>query len=92
MDKITFIRKQKEEVSDLQHVQSLFDHLISEDIGLDSEKAFWVIHHLQESIPVFPDRFEICNNCEQLFDSYEQGYYSEKRGIHLCYMCDDGED
>jgi len=59
---------------------------------LTQKQAFSVIWYLQEHFPLLPDEIERCDACGQLYDSYAEGNYSEKRQKHFCHMCDDGKD
>jgi len=53
-------------------------------LDLTSDKAFTIIWYLQEHFSIIPDNIEKCSECNDLYDSYSQGYYSEKEGTHHC--------
>ena len=40
---------------------------------------------------IIPDKFEICSECEIIYDTECGGYFNEKTGKHYCYWCDTGE-
>lgn len=54
---------------------------------MNPKQAFTVIWFLQEVSRVVDDRFELCANCNEVFDSYREGHYDEKRGKHYCGGC-----
>ena len=56
----------------------------NDKIKLDKEKAFFIIWYLQEHYHIIPDNIEKCDECDDLFDTYSQGGYCEKYGIHYC--------
>ena len=75
--------------SDIEKVREFYNFLI-EDKGnfkLSNTEAFAIIYYLQENLPVFPDSIEMCNSCEELFESPDNGIYLEDKGIHLCNIC-----
>lgn len=41
--------------------------------NLSKEQAWHVIYCMQEYFGIFDDRFECCQNCDSIFDSYEEG-------------------
>jgi len=41
---------------------------------LDAGTAFSIIYYLQEHLGVFPDTYEKCHECEELYDSDDGGY------------------
>ncbi len=41
---------------------------------LSRKEAFGIIWFLQEHLGILPDNFEMCEVCEQLFDSHSEGY------------------
>ena len=59
---------------------------------LSPETAFTIIWYLQEHLSIFPDQIEKCSICGELYDSYIEGYHSEKRDLFMCSSCDDGID
>jgi len=60
--------------------------------NLTPNKAFTIIWYLQEILKIIPDRFEKCDVCKELYNSYSSGHYSEKKGKHYCDSCDTFED
>lgn len=43
--------------------------------NLTDLQAFSVIYYLQEELGVLPDKYERCEKCGRIFDSYEEGAY-----------------
>lgn len=89
--------------SDLEKVQEFYKFLQGEvpngivvnettTLNLTPETAFTIIWYLQEHLSVFPDNIEKCSICGELYDSYSEGYHSEKRDLFMCSSCDDGID
>ncbi len=82
----------KKNWDDIQWVQEFYEFLQGENpdsikvnnINLTSDNAFTIIWYLQEHFPLIPDRIEKCTECNELYDSFRQGYYSEKEGTHHC--------
>jgi hypothetical protein len=56
---------------------------------LTAKQAFTVIWFLQEACHLLPDSYEMCFNCESIFDSYSEGSYNEKSGRNYCDSCSD---
>ncbi len=81
----------------LDQAQELFEFLKGEKIPegftlpsppkLCSNQAFSVIYVLQEHFHVIPDNFELCCNCDMLFDSNEEGTHHEDSGNDYCGGC-----
>ncbi len=89
----------KREDTDLEWVTEFYEFLqgnIPEKITLgrghnpklSKKKAFAIIWYLQEHFPVFTDRIEKCSVCDDLYDGWSGGHYSEKQGKHYCGSCD----
>lgn len=60
-------------------------------VSLSSKDAFSIIWYLQEHLSVLPDNIEKCDNCDEIYDSYSSGYYSEKGndiGHFFCNACE----
>lgn len=55
---------------------------------MNPAQAFTVIWFLQEVCHLLSDRFEMCSNCEEMYDSYGEGHYYERRRQHYCGSCD----
>lgn len=85
------------EDSDLEWVNEFYEFLqgsLPETISMESdipklnkETAFNIIWYLQEHFPLIPDRIDKCSECDELYDSWAEGYYSEKRGKDYCEGC-----
>lgn len=54
---------------------------------LTPEQAFSVLWVLQEVTRVIEDKWECCDECGDLFDSYGEGHYDEEKGKHFCDDC-----
>lgn len=54
---------------------------------MSGKKAFAIIWYLQEHLPVFPDHFERCYNCGEIYDTYYDGSCVEEVGKTLCGSC-----
>lgn len=50
---------------------------------LSQRKAFSVIWFLQEQTGIIPDIYERCDKCGSIYDSEQEGRFTEKRG-HRC--------
>lgn len=69
-------------VSPLDQANKLFEYLKGElPEGIDcftpklsSKEAFSVVWFIQEIIDCLPDHIEICQHCEELFDTNKEGY------------------
>ncbi len=79
------------ELSDVEWMQEFFDYL-QEKEKLNKTKAFRIIYYLQEHLPILPDQIEKCDRCGILYDSYSEGYHSEKKGQFYCGDCTTFED
>ena len=55
---------------------------------MNPKQAFTVIWFLQEVCHLIDDRFEMCDSCESMYDSYYGGRYDEKTGHTYCDSCD----
>ena len=54
---------------------------------MNAKQAFAVVWFLQEVCHLLPDEYEMCDNCQEIFDSYQGGEYEEKTGKHTCEEC-----
>ena len=54
---------------------------------LSRSKAFSVIWFLQEVTGVLPDQYEMCDECNEIYDSWEEGVYTDPE----CYELADGK-
>ena len=50
-------------------------------------QAMSVIWVLQEVCHLLPDRYEMCSNCESIYDYNSEGRYIEKTGKCYCDTC-----
>jgi len=70
---------------------------IENPVKLTSEQAFGVIWFLQERYRIIPDRYEQCNKCKEIFDSYSEGIYAKdgsaceccRSEYNYCPLCDE---
>ena len=62
-----------------------FYEFFSEKIG--QEQTYQIIHYLQEHLGVIPSHYERCDECGELYDSEESGYYIERSGSFCCEDC-----
>lgn len=91
----------KKDWSDLEWINEFYDFLqgeipktilIKNPVKLNPEEAYSIIWYLQEHFSLLPDHIEKCDNCNQLFDDHNSGYYSEEGneiGHHFCDGCID---
>lgn len=56
-------------------------------IKLSPNKANSIIWYLQEHFPLLPDHIEKCDICNELYDPYNSGYYSELTSKFYCDSC-----
>jgi hypothetical protein len=56
---------------------------------MNAKQAFTVIWFLQEGCHLVSDQYEMCCNCESIYDSYSEGTYNEKTGNCYCDSCAD---
>jgi hypothetical protein len=56
---------------------------------MNAKQAFTVIWFLQERCHLLPDEYEMCSNCETIYDSYSEGTYNDKTGNTYCGSCPD---
>lgn len=91
MNEIHLIKNNDKRIAtDLEWVDTLYDHLQNGSLKLSPAKAFQVIYLLQEHVCVFPDHIDQCFNCKELFDSNYGGYYTELMGgRNYCAICID---
>jgi hypothetical protein len=73
-----------------EKVQKLYNFLIN-DINLSTKKTFDIIYYLQETMHIIPSKFEMCNECNCIYNVEYGGYFSEKTGKHYCSWCDTGD-
>lgn len=68
--------------------------------SLTEEEAFSIIYYLQEGLEILPDKFEMCKECKDIYDSYEEGThideesegqegekFNEAEYGNYCYSC-----
>lgn len=58
---------------------------------MNADQAFTVIWFLQEVCNLLPDHYEMCHNCQTIYDDWREGHYNEKTGKCYCGSCDPGE-
>lgn len=85
------------EDSDLEWVNEFYEFLqgtLPETIRIEGDKselnkktAFSIIWYLQEHFPLIPDHIDQCSECGELYNSWSEGYYSEKQGKNYCEGC-----
>ena len=56
---------------------------------MNREKAFKVIWFLQEHLRILPDTIEMCSVCKDLYDTWQEGFYDDKKYKHYCNGCID---
>lgn len=61
-----------------------FTHLLR----LTPEEAFCVIYYLQEELEILPDNYEMCRECKNIYDSYDEGTYINEDST----VFEDGEE
>lgn len=75
----------------LEEVQKLYEFLQGKEMKsytfreqprLSPEAAFAVIYFLQEEFGVIPDYYEVCENCGNIYDSYDSNT------VGLCDYCE----
>lgn len=55
---------------------------------MNPSQAFTVIWFLQEHCRLLSDRFELCSNCNDIYDSDSEGRFEETSGKHFCGGCE----
>ena len=55
---------------------------------LTAKRAMTVIWALQECFHLLSDRFKMCADCHNIYDSDSEGGYAEKTGNNYCGSCD----
>ncbi len=81
--------------SDTEWIQEFSDFLqgvVPEGIectplNLTPKQAKIIIWYLQEHFPILPDDIEMCSECNKIYDSRLEGFYSEKEGKFYCDLC-----
>lgn len=87
MNEIELLKNNEaKEADDVEWMQEFFNFL-QETVKLSPKKAFWIIHYLQEHLPVFPDHIEKCWRCGKLYDVYSEGLHWETRDRFYCGSC-----
>lgn len=95
-DEIKLIKNNgKRDLTDLEWVQEFYEFLqgdppaniLTNKIKLSKNKAFTIIWYLQEQFSILPDHICQCDRCGDLYDSYEEGYHSEKKSKFYCGNC-----
>lgn len=91
---------EKKDWSDIEWVREFYEFLQGNEpetikskqpLKLNKNEAFSVIWYLQEHFSIFPDTFEKCDNCGEIFDDASEGFYSEQGneiGQFFCGNCD----
>ena len=54
---------------------------------MNAEQAMSAIWVLQEVCRLLPDRYEMCSNCNVIYDSNSEGTYIQKTGKCYCESC-----
>lgn len=83
--KIKNIFKKKKDNITCDDIEDLIG-LFQKDLKLTKIKAFSIIWFIQEVIHQIPDKFEMCNTCESIFDTESSGG-SDDDG-NYCDGCD----
>jgi len=63
--------------------------------NLTPDQAFAVIYYLQEGLGLIPDKYEKCRECDDLYDSANEGCSAglcEGHYTSMCPHCGDGVD
>ena len=55
------------------------------ELHLTPEQAFSVVYYLQEELRIIPDNYEMCDECHNIYDSFEEGYVVKNK--HFCDSC-----
>lgn len=91
MSKVTI--PERDELAVVREFHAFLQGILPEGITtvkfrkMNPRQSFSVIWFLQEVSGVIDDRFELCHNCDQVFDSYQEGHYDDKTGKHYCGGC-----
>jgi hypothetical protein len=59
---------------------------------MNADQAFTVIWFLQEVCHLLDERFEMCDECKTIYDSYAEGNCGVMTGRCYCGSCDLGGD
>lgn len=59
---------------------------------LTPDQAFAVIYYLQEGMYLIPDKYEKCRECDDLYDSANEGCAAGFCDAHYTSMCPHWED
>lgn len=65
-------------------IQLLVDHEMEDGVTIDlpaqmtHAQAFSVVWYMQEVLHILPDKFEMCSECKIVFNSEEQGRYTDE--------------
>lgn len=70
-------------LTDLELVTRFYEFLINE-MGLSKKKAFSIVYHLQEHLPVLNEHIEQCSVCGTLYHTWYAGRHSELTGKYYC--------
>jgi len=60
--------------------------ILVEQPKLSKRAAFCVVYYLQEEMRIIPDTFEMCMDCEDIFDA-QYGYIRQSDNAHICPDC-----
>ncbi len=80
------MRRNKRPETSFEQAETFYNYL-QDDLKLSPNKAFKVIYQLQEGLRIFPDHYEQCNVCKNLYDSWNQGEWNEEKGKWYCDGC-----
>lgn len=80
----------------LEQVQNFVDMLTGKPVDemnlthqpqLSRREAFSVVYYLQEEMGIIPDHYEMCSECEYIFDSQCAGGTRKSDDAWLCDEC-----
>lgn len=87
----------------LEQAQELLDFLRDGEIPegfhlpfmppkMSSQQASAIIYILQEHIHILPDNYELCDDCKQMYDTWNNfDHYITRTGERLCESCSDAK-
>jgi len=75
--------------NELKHDEDVVFKIFEElkERGLTKEKAFEIIWMLQEVVPLLPNYYEMCSECECIYNLSEGGEYVEDTQKFYCESC-----